>query len=152
MAPSSMKIEFHDKNDLKQACYEATVDLTLYIAHLEDIAQRAAKFFPEVAAGLRGSADGLKQYLRGVDGEWRTPGNEALRKTLSGPQFEVHLWAYEFCRDPRGAVLIMGCLAAVAEAKPELTFWQALNEARGKLGDLQPLVEALLESSPRRTQ
>lgn len=150
MAPSSMKIEFHDKNDLKQACYEAALDITHYIEHLEGIARRCEKNFPEVSAGLHGTADGLKQYLRGVDGEWRTKGNEMLRAELTGPQYESHAWAYEFCRDPRGAVLIMGCLAAIAATRPDLTFWQALAAARDKLGDLQPLVEELLASSPLR--
>jgi len=30
-----MVSEFHGRNDLKQACYEATLDLTLYISQLK---------------------------------------------------------------------------------------------------------------------
>jgi hypothetical protein len=149
---SSMTIEFSDKADLRQACYEATVDLTRYIAHLEGIAARAEKHFPEVAAGLRGTAAGFKQYLRGVDGEWHTSGNDWAHEHLSGPNFVEHMWAYEFCRDPRAAMLLMGCIAGVASAKPDLTFWQVLGLARIKLSDMEPLIEQLLASSPRRAQ
>jgi hypothetical protein len=149
---SSMKIEFSEKDDLRQACYEATVDLVRYTTHLEGIAQRCEKHFPEVAAGLRGTVAGIGQYLQGVEGKWRTLANEHARAALSGPDFAEHMWAYEFCRDPRAALLLMGSLAGVASAKPDLTFWQALTLARVKLGDMQPLIEQLLASSPRRAQ
>lgn len=149
--PSSAKIEFTRREDLQQACYEASVDVLVYVEHIRDIARRCEKTFPEVAEGLRGTAAGLAQYMRGVDGEWRTMSTEALHEifTERGP-FKDYLWAYEFCRDPRAALLLMGNLAAVASAKQELTFWQALEESRSKLSDWEPLIAKLLESSPLR--
>lgn len=152
MEASSMKIEFTEKADLKQACYEASVDITRYVEHLKGIADRCEKHFPEVAAGLRGTAAGIAQHLRGVDGDWRTPQMEQVREVLTGPLFAEHMWAYEFCRDPRGALMLMGCLAGIASAKPEITFMQALTLARVKIENLQPLIEQLLASSPSRAQ
>lgn len=145
-------IEFTRQEDLKQACYEATLDLQLYIAHIMDLVGRSQKYFPEVAAGLHGSASGIGQYLRGIDGDWKTAATEDLHKILSDDRFRDHQWAYEFCRDPRCALILFGWMAAVAAAKPELTFWEVLGQAREKLGDMAPLIENLLASSPRRTQ
>jgi hypothetical protein len=150
MTPSSMVAKFTRKEDLKQACYEATLDLNLYIVHLEDIARRSEENFPEIAAGLRGTTAGIAQYLRGVDGEWRTRANVDLHEYLSQPDFLEHMWAYEFCRDPRAATMLMGCLAAVACSKPDLNFWEALRVAKVKLMDFEPLIEQLLASSPLR--
>lgn len=147
---SSMVVEFTRKEDLEQACYEATVDITRYIAHLDGIAFRCEENFPEVAAGLRGSAAGIGQYLKGIDGEWKTWMNSELHKVLSRPEFEDHLWAYEFCRDPRAALMLIGAMAAVASAKEDLTFWEVLKVARGKFSDMEPLIEQLLGSSPMR--
>jgi hypothetical protein len=149
---SSMKIEFHEQADIVQACYEASVDIVRYVDHLKNIAERCEEHFPEIAAGLRGSAAGIAQYLRGVDGGWETQANVDLRGALSLPDFKEHMWAYEFCRNPRCAVVLMGCLAATAAAKPNLTFWEALAESRAKMSDLQPLIEKLLASSPMRRQ
>ena len=149
---SSMKIEFTDKADLKQACYEATLDLVRYITHIRGIAERAQEHFPEVAAGLQGSADGIAKYLRGIDGEWQTRTTEQLHDVLDTEQFRVHMWAYEYCRDPRGALLLIGTLAGVASVEPDAPFWKVLAEARVRLSHLEPLIEQLLASSPRRTQ
>jgi len=148
--PNSMVIEFCDKNDLDYACYSATLDITLYITHLAGIAKRCEKNFPEVAEGLRGTADGLKQHLQGVDGEWRTPSTEGMREILSTDSFKDFRWSYEFCRDPRAAQLLVGCCVAIAGAKPEMTFWEVLTLARGKLSTMEPLIERLLASSPLR--
>jgi len=151
MSPSSMKIEFREQADLKQACYEATVDLVRYIEHLKGIAARCRKNFPEVANGLEGSAHGIGQYLRGVDGSWKSRMSEDLKGLLQTPDFESHLWAYEFSRDPRCALLLLGGMAAVASVQPELRFWDTLAETRKRLSNLEPLIERLLASSPLRS-
>jgi hypothetical protein len=145
-----MKIEFRDPSDLQQACYEATVDLTVYITHLKDIARRCEKNFPEVAEGLRGTAAGIGRYLRGVDGKWFTDANLQQALVLRKEDFHNHLWAYEFSRDPRAASILLGCMAAISTAKPDLTFYEALDESRLKLSNLEPLIEQLLASSPAR--
>jgi hypothetical protein len=148
-----MVIEFSRQEDIKQACYEATVDLSTFVIHLHNIAKRCEKNFPEIAAGLRGSADGIMHYLEGIEGTVpRTRSIEELRTTLNQPDFLNHLWAYDFCRDPRGALLIFGCMCAYAAAKPSMTFWEALAEARGKMETFEAVIEKLLASSPRRTQ
>ena len=149
---SSMVAKFTHKEDLKQACYEATVDITFFIGHLENIAKRCEENFPEIAAGLRGSAAGIGQYLRGLDGEWITAANLDLSTALERENFHEQLWAYEFSRDPRGGVMLLGCMAAIASAKPDLTFWEVMRAARIKLMDFEPLIEQLLKSSPRRAQ
>lgn len=149
---SSMVAEFTRAEDIKQACYEATVDITVYMGHLENIAKRCENNFPEIAAGLRGTAAGIGQNLHGVTGEWRTPANEDLRAAVSLEDFHEHMWAYEFSRDPRGGVVLLGCMAAVAAAKPDLNFWEVMKIARVKLSDMEPLIEQLLQSSPRRAQ
>jgi hypothetical protein len=145
-----MKMKFTDEEDLKQACYEAAVDLVPYIDHIMSIAQRAKENFPEVANGLEGAAAGITQHLRGLDGKWKTSMNEGLHAVLARPEFEDHAWAYEFCRDPRGAVMLMGALAAFCAAKPESTFWEALKDARESLSRFEPLIQSLLNSSPLR--
>lgn len=150
--PSSMKIKFTDAQDLRQACYEATLDLNLYISHLKTIAQRCREHFPEVAEGLEGSASGIGQYLKGIDGQWITEANVNLRTVLTEGDFRNHLWAYEFSRDPRAGLMLLGCMAAVAAAKPEVTFWQAMDLSREKLSNLAPLIENLLASSPLRSR
>lgn len=149
---SSAVIEFSRLEDLKQACYEATVDLNLYLAHLENIAKRCEKNFPETATAIRGCAHGIAQNLHGIDGEWVAGSLEEMRDTLSREEFLNHLWAYNFARDPRAALMLMGSMMAVASVNPELTFWQVLSLARSKLMDLEPLIEQLLKSSPMRNK
>lgn len=149
---SSMVIEFTRKEDLEQACYEVTLDLNLYINHLLGIAERCEKHFPEVAHGLRGSAAGIGQYLRGIDGDWKHGSQEKIRETLAEPEFCDQLWAYEFARDPQAGLILLGAMMGIAAAKPYLTFYETLVAARTKMMDFAPLIEELLNSSPRRTQ
>lgn len=147
-----MVMKFTRKDDLRQACYEATIDLTHYTEHLKGIADRCEENFPEVAECLRGTAAGIGKYFRGIDGEWVTAANEQLRADLSTPEFHDHLWAYEFCRDPRAALLLFGNMVGIAAAKPDLTFWETLKASRTKLSDMAPLIEKLLGTSPLRAQ
>lgn len=147
---TSMVHEFKRPEDLEQACYEARVDLSVFIGHINDIAARCRAHFPEVADGLNGSAAGMARYLKGLEGKWVTSANNDLHEVLQQPEFSSHMWAYEFTRDPRAGVMLMGTMAAIASVKPELTFWQALAEARGKLSDWEPLIEQLLAFSPQR--
>jgi hypothetical protein len=127
---SSMKMEFTEQKDVKQALHEVEIDLRVFRNHIAGFARRMRKNFPETAAGLDGTASALSKLSLGLDGEWRTLGNEELRKRLNSPNFGVHMWVYQLTRDPSMAVALLGVLTAIAASDPQLPFFDVLIEAK----------------------
>ncbi len=127
---SSMKMEFTEQKDVKQALHEVEIDLRVFRNHIAGFARRMKKHFPEIAAGLDGTASALAKLSVGLDGEWRTMANEELRQRLSDPNFAAHMWVYELTRDPAMGVILIGIMTAIAAADPGLPFFDVLIEAK----------------------